>query len=88
MHSEMELRELIATYCGVSIHECLNDVTLFTLGIDSLALASLVARCETDLHIELDDESIQSIMASQNIGEVVSHLQSAQRTFGNSTPGG
>lgn len=82
MHTEAELREIIAGCCGLAVDDCQPGASIFELGIDSIALASLIAHCEMRLPVEFDDTAIIHLMSAQTIGEIIALLQSQTRKEG------
>jgi acyl carrier protein len=75
MLTDIEVRQIIAECCGMDAAQCHSSATTYALGIDSLAIASLVARCETSFSA-IDDLSLVRLTSAQTVGEMVAVIRS------------
>jgi acyl carrier protein len=73
--TDIEIRQMIAESCGIDVAQCHSDATTYSLGIDSLAMATLVARCEASF-AAFDDLSLVRLTSAQTVGEVTAVIRS------------
>jgi acyl carrier protein len=71
-----KVKNLLVEEISVDESKITMDAELIRdLGINSLELADLVFRCETEFDVELDDDELANIVT---IGDLVNYLESKQ----------
>lgn len=73
--SESEIYATIARCCGLQPEACEATASIYQLGIDSLAMAALIAHFELHLSLDFQDSTLAQIMSAQTLGELVELVQ-------------
>jgi acyl carrier protein len=67
---------VIAEWSGQKVDAFRPSVTMYELGLDSLAMASLVSHCEMQFSLDFDGASIDKLMSLQTLDEFVAQIRS------------
>jgi acyl carrier protein len=76
MHIEESIRAIIADCCGISVDSCQSTNSLYELGIDSLALMSIISHLESQYPAALDDKAFLLLTEAQTVSQITAIVQS------------